>query len=131
MVRRTGQQGVPVIAVGDQYIVGFDQPRIEQALAASRPARPRFGASIADVAAVRLREPSLPPSGAYIGRVGPDSPASRAGFMAGDVIVEVNGRPVSGAADLETALRASRTGEPVTLGYLRRGERRTAAANLS
>ncbi|MCF7935228.1 MAG: NrdH-redoxin [Synergistales bacterium] len=32
MVRNTRQMGVPVIAVGDRYIVGFDKPAIDAAL---------------------------------------------------------------------------------------------------
>lgn len=32
MVNLTGQRGVPVIAVGDEVIVGFNQSRIDQAL---------------------------------------------------------------------------------------------------
>jgi len=32
MVRRSGQQGVPVIDIGGKIIVGFDRPRINQML---------------------------------------------------------------------------------------------------
>jgi len=32
MVRRSGQQGVPVIDIGGKIIVGFDQPRIDRML---------------------------------------------------------------------------------------------------
>ena len=32
MVELTGQMGVPVIKIGDQVIVGFDQPRIAELL---------------------------------------------------------------------------------------------------
>lgn len=35
MVRRSGQQGVPVITLDDEVVVGFDRPRLEQILAAS------------------------------------------------------------------------------------------------
>jgi glutaredoxin 3 len=33
MVQLTGQRGVPVIRIGDEVIVGFDQPKIDEALA--------------------------------------------------------------------------------------------------
>jgi glutaredoxin-like YruB-family protein len=33
MVQLTGQRGVPVIVIDDEMIVGFDQARIDQALA--------------------------------------------------------------------------------------------------
>lgn len=32
MVRRSGQQGVPVIDIGGQIIIGFDRPKINQLL---------------------------------------------------------------------------------------------------
>ncbi|MEX1027199.1 MAG: glutaredoxin domain-containing protein [Candidatus Paceibacterota bacterium] len=34
MVEKSGQMGVPVIYVGDEMVVGFDQGRIEQLLSA-------------------------------------------------------------------------------------------------
>ncbi len=33
IARKTGQTGVPVIKIGGSWIVGFDKPRIEKALA--------------------------------------------------------------------------------------------------
>ena len=33
MIEKTGQMGVPVIIVGDEVIVGFDEPRLRSALA--------------------------------------------------------------------------------------------------
>jgi glutaredoxin 3 len=32
MVEKSGQMGVPVIFIGDEMIVGFDQPKIESLL---------------------------------------------------------------------------------------------------
>jgi len=32
MVKKTGQMGVPVIEIGDTTIVGFDRPKVDQAL---------------------------------------------------------------------------------------------------
>lgn len=32
IVEKSGQMGVPVIVIGDELIVGFDQPRISQLL---------------------------------------------------------------------------------------------------
>jgi hypothetical protein len=46
MVRRTGQQGVSFIAVDDQCIVGFDQPRLGRARASAVRPRPVFGAAV-------------------------------------------------------------------------------------
>ncbi len=32
MVKKTRQMGVPVVQIGEKYIVGFDQPKINDAL---------------------------------------------------------------------------------------------------
>jgi len=32
MVRRSGQQGVPVIQIGGRIVVGFDRPKIDRLL---------------------------------------------------------------------------------------------------
>ena len=32
IVRRTGSQGVPVVYIGNQFVVGFDQPKINKLL---------------------------------------------------------------------------------------------------
>ena len=32
MVRRTGQNGVPVVDIGGKLVIGFDRPRIDQYL---------------------------------------------------------------------------------------------------
>ncbi|MEP6775348.1 MAG: glutaredoxin family protein, partial [Chloroflexota bacterium] len=33
MIRRSGQQGVPVTVIGDEVVVGFDRPRLERIVA--------------------------------------------------------------------------------------------------
>jgi len=32
IVRRTGSQGVPVVYIGNKFVVGFDQPKIDKLL---------------------------------------------------------------------------------------------------
>jgi serine protease Do len=130
MVRRTGQQGVPVIAVDDQYIVGFDQARLERALSSAGRPRPVFGAAVADASSASARQAGGPTSGAYVGRVGPGSPAATAGLAAGDVIVSIAGRSVHTVAELESALNAAVPGARIPVEFVRRGERRAAEAQL-
>jgi len=91
MVRLSGQQGVPVIAIDGQVVVGFDQPRLMQLL---QQAKPKLGASVADAASQAAKRPGIPSSGAYVGRVRPGTPAEKAGLRQGDVITGLGGQPV-------------------------------------
>ncbi len=57
--------------------------------------------------------------GAIVERVKSDSPAERAGLAARDVIVAVNGRPVTSMGMLVVSVRAHRPGEVCTLDVVR------------
>lgn len=126
MVRLSGQQGVPVIAVDDQIVVGFNRPRLESLLAARPKAataangKPGLGARVADAATMALRRPNLPGSGAYVGGVREGSPAARAGLRVGDVIVAVGQTPVRDATGLEAALAGE--GDNWMIQYVRDGQ---------
>ena len=59
--------------------------------------------------------------GAVIAEVRPDSPAARAGFKAGDIVVSVNGRPVKDARDLRNRIGLTLVGQPLKADILRDG----------
>jgi len=132
MIRLSGQQGVPVIAVGDNIVVGFNRPRLEQLLAqrsasaAAPDGGPSLGLSVGDAAQVALRKPGLPTIGAYVGGVRPDSSAARAGIHTGDVITSVDGLPVHDASGLQALLGKLPPGREFTLQYQRDGVVRDA-----
>ncbi len=136
MVRVSGQQGVPVITVdaGDgrrpAVVVGFDQPRLMQLLKQAGASRPKLGASIADAAAQARKRPGIPTTGAYVGRVRPNSPASRAGVRPGDVIVALGGHAVSRADDLHRLLPEMPPGREVSLTYVRDGHKQETLVRL-
>ncbi len=115
MVRLSGQQGVPVITVNDQVVVGFDRRRLEQLLSQASTSRVHLGAAVADAA------PRLHVEGAYVGRVKPGSPAERAGLRVADIIVALDGRTVHSASDLEQITADLRPGMCVRFTYLRGG----------
>ncbi len=119
MVRVSGQQGVPVIVVDDQVIVGFNQPRLDQLLAARRVGRARLGLSVADAKTIAEKEGYGPKEGAYVGAVRPSSPGDRAGLVKGDVIIQLAGRRILNADDLEAALATLTAGQPASLVFLR------------
>lgn len=86
------------------------------------------------------------PRGAQIEQVESGSPAASAGLRAGtqtravegvqfttdgDVIVSVDGTPVTSAEDLAAAVAAHKPGDKVTLGVVRSGEQRTVDVTLA
>jgi putative serine protease PepD len=130
MVRVSGQQGVPVITVGGQVVVGFNQPRLMQLLGQARRARPKLGASIADAAAQVKEHPGIPSSGAYVGRVRPGSPAERAGLRQGDVVTALGGQAVKRAEDIHRLIPQMPKGRDVSLTYVRDGRERDTLVRL-
>lgn len=127
MVRVSGQQGVPVITVDGQVVVGFDQPRLMQLL---KRARPRLGAAVADAASQARKKADVPDSGAYVGRVRPGSPAERAGLRPGDVITALGGQPVIVAGDVEKLVSQMPQGRDVSLTYVRAGREHDTLVRL-
>ena len=122
MVNLTGQMGVPVIVVDGQVIVGFDRERLEQLIGrGGGDNRPRFGLKVADASKITRKMGGLPVFGALVGSVAPGSPAERAGIKEGDIITEINMRPIRGADDLEKALSNLRSGARAAI-ILQRGQ---------
>ena len=122
MVRVSGQQGVPVITVDGQAVIGFNQPRLMQLLSQARQDKPRLGASIADAASQARKRPGIPTSGAYVGQVKPGSPADKAGLRPGDVITSLGGEPVARAGDVHRLVQQLPKRLEVSLTYVRGGQ---------
>jgi S1-C subfamily serine protease len=122
MVRISGQSGVPVTVINEQAVVGFDQQRLGQLVAAAR--RPRLGAAVADAAAMAAKGRCTVTRGAYVGRVRPGSVADEAGLQPGDVIVTLADQSVSSVLSLETLLARIRPGQTVPLVYIRGDQER-------
>jgi serine protease Do/serine protease DegQ len=62
---------------------------------------------------------------AVIAQVEPGSPAERADLAVGDIIVSIDGRPVSSSGDVRNQVGLLRVGSTVELGVLRSGQQRT------
>jgi serine protease Do len=67
--------------------------------------------------------------GVLVTRVLDDTPARRAGIRSGDVIIEIEGKPVDDTGDLRRAL-SDRDAGPVKVTVLRKGTRQTVTATL-
>lgn len=89
-----------------------------------------FGASIGvnarDVTAEEGQRGKLsPPQGAYVTSVDQDSPAQKAGIVAGDIIVEFDGEHVRSARQLSRLVRETPENRSVKAAIVRDGNRRT------
>ena len=71
--------------------------------------------------------------GALISQVVPGSAAEQAGLQAGDVILEIDGRPVDDSSSLRNMIGLMRLGTAMEITYIRDGEQRrmTAKTGLS
>jgi hypothetical protein len=71
-----------------------------------------------------------PGEGAKISGVSEGSPAEKAGLIAGDVIVEFDGKPVTGLHDLSYAIKDKKPGDEVEVTVMRDGKKLTVIATL-
>jgi putative serine protease PepD len=62
---------------------------------------------------------SASPLGAAVARILPGTPAAKAGLKAGDVITALDGRAVTGDADVSTIIGAKKPGQVLTVTYQR------------
>ncbi|HLI56055.1 MAG TPA: PDZ domain-containing protein, partial [Actinomycetota bacterium] len=70
-------------------------------------------------------------AGAFVASVIPDSPALAAGIAAGDVIVSINGAPVSDPSSLTSLLGQDHAGDRVQVGWVDQlGNAHTATVTL-
>jgi serine protease Do len=69
-------------------------------------------------------------SGAVVSQVEPDSPGAKAGLKVGDVITQINNKPVEDAGQLQANISADRPGEKITLGIFRDGKTESVPVTL-
>ena len=70
------------------------------------------------------------PIGALVRNVQSDGPADKAGVEAGDIIVQVDGKPVEKSGDLPRIIGSTAPGTKSTLQVFRRGERRNLTVTV-
>lgn len=129
MIRRTGQQGVPVIATDDEVILGFDQVRLARlADKFAGPKRPALGLLAADVEQYLTKHPeaadTIPAGtkGVYVGEVRKNSVAETSGIRRGDVIQSIANKRVRNMQALDQLIATLKPGENVNVRYLRDGQ---------
>jgi serine protease Do len=65
--------------------------------------------------------------GAIVADLAPGGPSQRAGLVAGDVIVSINGHPVKTSSELTREVAKARPGDTLQLDIIRDGKHRTVA----
>jgi hypothetical protein len=91
-----------------------------------------LGVTLAEVTAEKVKELKLPAErGVLITEVQPDSPAAKAGLKAGDVITELSGLRIEGAAQFRRLVGEIPPGRQVALTVWRDGKAQTLAATLT
>ncbi|MGH3509384.1 MAG: S1C family serine protease [Nocardioidaceae bacterium] len=117
-------QGAESGSIGVGFAIPMEQVRITaaQILATGQARYPVIGAD------VNTGESS---NGARVVSVPSGTPASRAGLREGDVIVDVDSKPVIDGIGLIVAIRTHQPGETVTLTIKREGQRETIRVTLN
>ncbi len=91
-------------------------------------ARGYLGVTAQPVTAEMSKALHLPHGGgALVAAVEPGSPAAKAGLVPGDVIDQVEGKPVATPRDLAVDVAAVKPGDTTKLEYVRDGEKQTAS----
>jgi serine protease Do len=108
----------------DENDFKFDMPDIPGAPFAqgfTMNRKPKVGMQIQDVEEGK---------GVQVKDVDDDTPASKAGLKEGDVITQVNGKPVDGVIELRDAIKDVKEGESFTVTYRRGTSNATAEIKL-
>ena len=120
MVRLSGQEGVPVTTVDGQVVIGFDRARLDVLLSSADAGKVAFGAATADAARVLARQ----------GQVAPGSPAARLGLQPGDIVTEMNVRPITRADDVVQVLTGLARGDRLAVSWTRGDRSMSREVNL-
>ena len=117
----SGQVTLTVRAHGQTHPIAFDVSNPEARRKLTGPAGPLAGLGL------RFAAPTLP---AVLGRVLPGGPAARAGLIAGDRIVAVDGRPMKNFEDVVRAI-SPHPGKTLAITYRRAGVEHTVEVSVA
>jgi serine protease Do len=90
-----------------------------------------LGVETQEVTASKAKELKLPAErGVLVGKIIPDSPAAKAGLKENDVVTEINGQRVEGAAQFRRMVHEIPAGRSIQLTVWRDGRSQTLSATL-
>jgi S1-C subfamily serine protease len=105
--------------IGFAIPINIAKKVVEDLLIYGRIRRPWMGIVGTSITREVAEHYNLPPKGVLIMRIASYGPADKAGLIAGDVIVEIDGERISGMEDLQMILRKKRAGDKITATFLR------------
>lgn len=117
--------------VGFAVPVNLARSVLERLVLDGRVTRGFLGVNIQPITPELAKEFNLPDqNGALVGGVQPQTPAAEAGMREGDVVVEVNGKPVSDFRHFRLIISQTAPKTKVALKVIRDGKPRTITATL-
>jgi serine protease Do len=122
---------------GGNLGIGFAVPSnmvrsvMDQIIRSGKVTRGYLGVSVQDItpdlaSAMKLGETH----GALVGDVDPNGPAERAGLHSGDVITEINGKPLEDSRELRLLVSSMKPGTEVNMKVLQNGQTRNITLTL-
>ncbi len=107
------------------------QPTVETLIRDGKVTHPFIGIQIADVTPDNAKFFHMDKAaGALISEVQPDTPGAKAGLQTGDVVTELDGKPVADAGQLQMTVGQKRPGETIHLQVVRDGKSMNVAVTL-
>jgi serine protease Do len=120
------------VGIGFAIPTNLVKPVVTQLAQSGHVVRGWLGVSIQPVTKDLATSFGLPgTTGALVGSVSNDSPASRAGFKSGDVVTRYDGRPVERWSDLPRAVAETSLNREVPIEIVRDGKKMTLTAKIT
>jgi len=120
------------IGIGFAVPINMARRVMDQLIRYGEVKRGRIGVAIQDLTPdIAQAMNTQHTTGAVIARVEPGSPAERAGLHSGDLVVAVNGVPVSSGTQLRNMIGLSRIGDQVDLTVDRNGAEQKVAVRVA
>ena len=108
------------------------QPTVEALIRDGKVTHAFIGIQISDVTPDNAKFFQLNKAeGAVVSEVGPDTPAAKAGLRTGDVITELDGKPVTDAGQLQMTVGQKRPGDTIHLQVVRDSKPTTIPVTLA
>jgi Do/DeqQ family serine protease len=119
------------IGIGFAIPINMARDIMQQLVAFGKVERGRLGAQAQDLTPELAQAFNITyRQGAVVTQVEGDSAADRAGLRVGDIVTEINDKPVRDAATLRNSIGLLRVGQEVKLKVLREGKTKTLVAKV-